>query len=158
VTADHVNPERPWPDIDRLRDVTEADGFTLAPRLTIYPERVLDPERWVDPALRFAVMDRSDAEGLGRDDPGAFFPERTMENRDAGSGADVMLIGNRTTTWFSGADADVPVIITVWLRLFGAARWPRCSRESGAARSSAPQRSSRCSLPADPRFGRRRHG
>jgi FO synthase len=22
VTADHVNPERPWPDLDRLREVT----------------------------------------------------------------------------------------------------------------------------------------
>jgi FO synthase len=112
VTADHVNPERPWPDLDRLATVTEAAGFALAPRLTIYPERALDPERWLDPGMRFAVMDRSDAEGLGRDDPGAFFPERTMENRDIGSGADVVLIGNRTTTWFSGADTDVPVLIS----------------------------------------------
>ena len=46
VTADHVNPERPWPSIDRLRDVTEARGHTIAPRLTIYPEFALDPNRW----------------------------------------------------------------------------------------------------------------
>ena len=26
VTADHVNPERPWPAFDRLREVTEAAG------------------------------------------------------------------------------------------------------------------------------------
>ncbi len=76
VTADHVNPERPWPDLDRLRAVTEAHGCTLAPRLTIYPERALRPDRWLDPAVRFAVMDRSDAEGLGRDDPGAHHPEK----------------------------------------------------------------------------------
>ncbi|MBW3614225.1 MAG: 7,8-didemethyl-8-hydroxy-5-deazariboflavin synthase CofG, partial [Actinobacteria bacterium] len=31
VTPDHVNPERPWPALDRLRDVTEARGFVLAP-------------------------------------------------------------------------------------------------------------------------------
>ncbi len=37
VTADHVNPERPWPALEQLRAVTEAAGFTLAPRLTIYP-------------------------------------------------------------------------------------------------------------------------
>ena len=43
VTADHVNPERPWPALDRLRDVTEATGFTLAPRLTVYPEFVARP-------------------------------------------------------------------------------------------------------------------
>ncbi len=68
VTADHVNPERPWPAVDALRDATEARGFVLAPRLTIYPEYALQPERWLDPAMRFPVLDRSDAEGLGRDD------------------------------------------------------------------------------------------
>ena len=68
VTADHVNPERPWPALDRLREVTEARGHTLAPRLTIYPEHALAPERWLDEGLRFAVLDRSDAEGLARDD------------------------------------------------------------------------------------------
>src|SRR4029453_15977097 len=29
VTADHVNPERPWPALDRLRAVTEERGFAL---------------------------------------------------------------------------------------------------------------------------------
>src|SRR3954468_14573389 len=56
VTADHVNPERPWPALDRLREVTEARGFVLAPRLTIYPEHALDPARWIHPDLRFAVL------------------------------------------------------------------------------------------------------
>ena len=65
VTSDHVNPERPWPDLDRLREVTEAAGHVLAPRLTIYPEYALDPDRWLDDGLRFNVLDRSDAEGLG---------------------------------------------------------------------------------------------
>jgi len=31
-TADHVNPERPWPALDELRNVTETAGHTLAPR------------------------------------------------------------------------------------------------------------------------------
>src|SRR5436305_1958052 len=66
VTADHVNPERPWPALDRLRSETEAAGHTLAPRLTIYPSFAPAPERWLDPAMRFPVMDRSDAEALGR--------------------------------------------------------------------------------------------
>jgi FO synthase len=68
VTADHVNPERPWPAVEALRRTTEARGFALAPRLTIYPEFALAPERWLDPAMRFPVLDRSDAEGLGRED------------------------------------------------------------------------------------------
>jgi FO synthase len=68
VTADHVNPEAPWPALDRLRQVTEAAGMTLAPRLTVYPEFAADPDRWLDPDLRFPVLDRSDAEALARDD------------------------------------------------------------------------------------------
>ena len=77
ITADHVNPERPWPALDRLREVTEARGFVLAPRLTIYPEYASRPRALARRGLRFPVMDRSDAEGLARDDPGAVFPERT---------------------------------------------------------------------------------
>ncbi|HEV8649023.1 MAG TPA: 5-amino-6-(D-ribitylamino)uracil--L-tyrosine 4-hydroxyphenyl transferase CofH [Actinomycetes bacterium] len=68
VTADHVNPERPWPALDRLRQVTEAAGMVLAPRLTVYPEFAADPGRWLDPAMVFPVLDRADAEWLGRDD------------------------------------------------------------------------------------------
>jgi FO synthase len=68
VTIDHVNPERPWPALDRLRAATEAAGKTLAPRLTVYPEYVRDPERWIHPDVRFPVLLRSDAEGLARED------------------------------------------------------------------------------------------
>jgi FO synthase len=68
VTADHVNPEAPWPALERLRQVTEAAGMTLAPRLTVYPELAADPGRWLDPDLHFPVLDRSDADGLARDD------------------------------------------------------------------------------------------
>ncbi len=68
VTIDHVNPERPWPALDALRDATEACGHVLAPRLTIYPEYVRDPQQWIDPELRFPVLVRSDMEGLARDD------------------------------------------------------------------------------------------
>ncbi len=74
VTLDHVNPERPWPALERLQDATEAAGHTLAPRLTIYPEFVRDPDTWLDPALRTPVLVVSDSEGLGRD--GAWSPGR----------------------------------------------------------------------------------
>ena len=129
VTADHVNPERPWPALDRLREVTEAHGHVLAPRLTIYPEWALDPERWLDPALRFGVLDRSDAEGLGRDDPGAVFPERIRGNDDAGTGAEVLLVGHRSTAWYSGAPVAPPVLVGD-----GAAAVPTDRRRSGGDR------------------------
>nr|MBA2283708.1 7,8-didemethyl-8-hydroxy-5-deazariboflavin synthase CofG [Acidimicrobiia bacterium] len=57
VTADHVNPERPWPGRERLRAATEAAGFELAPRLTVHPAFALEPARWLDPGLVFAVHD-----------------------------------------------------------------------------------------------------
>ena len=68
VTADHVNPERAWPALDVLRAATEAAGHALAARLTVYPGYALDPGRWLDPAVRFPVLDASDAEGLARED------------------------------------------------------------------------------------------
>ena len=111
VTIDHVNPERPWPDLDLLRRVTEAHGLTLAPRLTIYPDRTLDASRWLDPALHFPVLDRSDAEGLGRDDPGAHHPERVNGTKDSGDGAEVILVGDRSTAWYSGAPVTPPILV-----------------------------------------------
>jgi FO synthase len=111
VTLDHVNPERPWPALERLREVTEAAGFTLAPRLTIYPEFAAAPARWLDEAMRFPVMDRSDAEGLARDDPGRVFPQKVGEYRNVGDGAEVVLVGRRSTQWYSGADQFPPALL-----------------------------------------------
>jgi 7,8-didemethyl-8-hydroxy-5-deazariboflavin synthase CofH subunit/7,8-didemethyl-8-hydroxy-5-deazariboflavin synthase CofG subunit len=68
VTPDHVNPERPWPALERLRAATEAAGKVLAPRLTVYPEYVLATDQWLDEGMRFPVLLRSDSEGLARDD------------------------------------------------------------------------------------------
>jgi FO synthase len=106
ITADHVNPERPWPALDRLHEVTADRGFVLAPRLTIYPEYATAPDRWLDDGMRFPVLDRSDAEGLGRDDPGAVFPERTEFVKKGDDGADVIQIGDRSTQWYSGAPVE----------------------------------------------------
>ena len=111
VTADHVNPERPWPHLDLLRSVAEARGLALAPRLTVYPEFVRDPGRWLDESVQFAVQDRSDAEGMGRDDPGAAFPERYAAAANVGTGAEVIQVGRRSTAWYSGADRPPPVIV-----------------------------------------------
>ena len=111
VTADHVNPERPWPALDRLRAVTEARGFTLAPRLTIYPDFVRSPQHWIDPELRFAVMDRCDAEGLARDDPGEVWPERVTAADVVHDGAEVVLVGHRSTAWYSGSTNQPPTLV-----------------------------------------------
>ena len=122
VTADHVNPERPWPALDALRDVAAVHGLELAPRLTIYPEFALDPETWIDESLRFAVLDRSDAEGLARDDPGAVFPERYENAANVGTGAEVVQIGRRSSAWYSGADRTPASLIPQSVSITGAVR------------------------------------
>ncbi|EWC63373.1 7,8-didemethyl-8-hydroxy-5-deazariboflavin synthase subunit 1 [Actinokineospora spheciospongiae] len=69
LTPDHVNPERPWPQIEALAEQTAAAGFRLAERLTIYPEYVLKGEPWLDPRLRAHVDALADPEtGLAVED------------------------------------------------------------------------------------------
>jgi FO synthase len=66
LTPDHVNPERPWPQIDELAQRTAAGGFTLRERLTIYPPYIREP--WLDPRLAGHVSALADpATGLARD-------------------------------------------------------------------------------------------
>jgi FO synthase len=74
VTPDHVNPEAPWPALDRLAERTAAAGKLLVERLAIYPAYARAPERWLDPASRTPVLQVIDAQGLARTDdwvPGA---------------------------------------------------------------------------------------
>src|SRR3954467_5217661 len=49
LTPDHVNPERPWPNIDKLAALTAEAGFTLRERLAAQPGYVQQPEPWLDP-------------------------------------------------------------------------------------------------------------
>ena len=65
VTIDHVNPEAPWPEIERLRAATEAAALELAPRLPVYPE-YLTPE-WLDTRVFTHVLRASDSLGLARE-------------------------------------------------------------------------------------------
>ena len=66
VTPDHVNPERPWPQLEDLRERTRAAGFDLRARLTVHPEYVLTGE-WIDPRLRPHVDALVDRDGLLRE-------------------------------------------------------------------------------------------
>ncbi len=131
VTVDHVNPERPWPALERLQAATEAAGHTLAPRLTIYPEFVRDPDTWLDPALRTAVLVASDSEGLARD--GAWSPGRddlspplllsAVGSARANSAVDEVLAGV-----IAGQEVDIEEIVTLL-----AARGPEVARVAAVA-------------------------
>lgn len=68
LTPDHVNPERPWPQIDELAARTADSGFALRERLTIYPEYVRRGESWLDPRLAAHVGALAGPDGLARED------------------------------------------------------------------------------------------
>lgn len=95
LTPDHVNPEAPWPHLERLARETAAAGKFLEQRLTIYPEYVRDSERWLDTRLTTAVLRHSDAAGYARRDswvPGEEQPVPALEAellREAPDVADV---------------------------------------------------------------------
>jgi FO synthase len=68
LTPDHVNPERPWPSLDRLRSITATCGFELKARLTVHPEYVIGSlqrgEAWIDPRLHAHVRALAGPDGL----------------------------------------------------------------------------------------------
>ncbi|MDQ4006963.1 MAG: bifunctional FO biosynthesis protein CofGH [Actinomycetota bacterium] len=70
LTPDHVNPERPWPSLDRLRTLTLDAGFELRARLTVHPEYVTGSlrrgEAWLDPRVVPHVAALAGEDGLAR--------------------------------------------------------------------------------------------
>ncbi|GGL07972.1 bifunctional FO biosynthesis protein CofGH [Streptomyces flaveus] len=69
LTIDHVNPERPWPQIDQLAEQSRQAGFELRERLCVYPEFVQRGEPWLDPRLLPHVWALADPEtGLANPD------------------------------------------------------------------------------------------
>ncbi|HET6692973.1 MAG TPA: bifunctional FO biosynthesis protein CofGH, partial [Pedococcus sp.] len=72
VTPDHVNPERPWPEVETLATWTAEAGLRLAERLTAHPRFVLGAlgrdQAWIDPRLHAHVAALADpATGLARE-------------------------------------------------------------------------------------------
>jgi 7,8-didemethyl-8-hydroxy-5-deazariboflavin synthase CofG subunit len=49
LSKDYVNPESPWPHLERLAERCDRSGFRLRERLAIYPEYISD--EWLDPAI-----------------------------------------------------------------------------------------------------------
>lgn len=68
LTPDHVNPERPWPALDELAEVTAEGGFELVQRLTAQPRYVQGGAAWIDPRVAAHVAALADpATGFARD-------------------------------------------------------------------------------------------
>ena len=60
ITIDHVNPESPWPQIERLEKITNNKGMELVERLAIYPEYIED-QSWYDKNLHSGILELSDS-------------------------------------------------------------------------------------------------
>ncbi len=87
LTPDHVNPEAPWPHLDKLAAETAQAGKFLDQRLTVYPEYARNAERWIDPAVTPTVLRQMDSDGFAKRD-----------------------------TWHSGEEQQPPLLDTQLLR------------------------------------------
>lgn len=58
VTLDFINPEKAWPELRRLRQVTAEAGFELRERLAVYPEYTGRPHELLGGRIR-ALTDES---------------------------------------------------------------------------------------------------
>jgi 7,8-didemethyl-8-hydroxy-5-deazariboflavin synthase CofG subunit len=70
LTADYVNPEAPWPHVEKLARTCAEEGFVLRPRLPIYPE-FIEREGFVDPSLLAALRDEQRALSSADEPPSA---------------------------------------------------------------------------------------
>lgn len=67
VTKDHINPERPWPNLLELKDTCADAGFELRERFGLYPEYVREEGRYsgfIPEAIRHVIGRLADADGL----------------------------------------------------------------------------------------------
>ncbi len=99
VTVDHVNPEAPWPEVERLAEGTRSRGLELAPRLTVYPDYVADLDRWLDATVAPHVLALADGEGLAREDEWA---------AGAPEGSELDNPSSRAAASFKGAPSLLP--------------------------------------------------
>ena len=65
LTRDFINPERPWPHIERLAERTAREGYELKERLSVYPEFAVN-EKFLDESTASRVGAMTDEFGYPR--------------------------------------------------------------------------------------------
>ena len=68
ITPDFVNPEKPWPTLEKLAQQSAEAGKVLVERLPIYPVHAFNLDKWIDPALHKTLLQGMDSDGLARRD------------------------------------------------------------------------------------------
>ena len=87
LTADHVNPERPWPNIDDLARLTAAAGYRLRERLTAHPQYLREAATWIDPRVAPYVRALADPESWLADEAAPVLSRPYREELDLPAGA-----------------------------------------------------------------------
>ena len=68
VTKDYVNPEAPWPEIERLNQIVLKTDQILKPRATLYPKYFLDLETFSTDKISSKLLQITDSQSLIRSD------------------------------------------------------------------------------------------
>ena len=64
VTIDHINPEREWPQIDKLNKLMKDKGYQLKERLTIYPKFQTIKKNFMADNMMNKILNIADTKGL----------------------------------------------------------------------------------------------
>jgi FO synthase len=64
LTPDFINPEAPWPALQRLREKSAAAGFQLKARAPIYPEFIRQADKFLSSSMVAHVERLCDADGF----------------------------------------------------------------------------------------------
>jgi len=123
LTPDHVNPERPWPQIEQLAARTAENGFRLVERLTIYPDYVRAGEPWLDPRVLPHVTALAQPDGLARQDaPVVGRPWQEPEDAWATSGRTELHVEVDTTGRTGDRRTDFDSVYGDWATVADAAK------------------------------------
>ena len=68
VTKDYVNPEAPWPEIEKLNKITSTSNQSLKPRATLYPKYFNDLDSFSSPRISSQLLQITDSQSLIRSD------------------------------------------------------------------------------------------
>lgn len=64
LTKDFINPERAWPQIERLAQHCQSAGYELIERLTVYPEHQSTIETMTDSLVHSRIRSQASVDGF----------------------------------------------------------------------------------------------
>ncbi|MEU2349503.1 bifunctional FO biosynthesis protein CofGH [Modestobacter sp. NPDC049651] len=155
LTPDHVNPERPWPNIDKLAQLTADAGFTLRERLAAQPPYVTQPEPWLDPRVRPHVSALAGDDGLaveGRLPVGLPWqePDEAWTVRGTGTGRVDLHVEVDTVGRTGDRRSDFDAVYGDWAELREATTGARDGRSTALATGDPEVRAALRHAEADP--------